>query len=95
MIQIEYKINEYNKNWNELQKIAHKNLVFDMISKLRSYTEIEIYLLYYAEILGYEKGKPLNVSMLDPTANKIFKEFLSRYKDTNKEKAKFVLAKYK
>ena len=69
---------EYQKDWTPEKKNAHKNLIFDLIAKLRSYCEIEIYLQEYTDITG-----------LDMT-----KQFYSEYVDRNKEQARFVLVKY-
>ena len=88
MTELELKINEFDTSWNEERKRAHKNIIFGMISKLKSYTEIEIYLQHYSEIAGYEQGIYKDKGMLSPTTNLIFKEFNSRYADRNKKEWK-------
>ena len=87
MTEIEMKIDEFDLSWNEELKRAHKNLVFDKISKLKSYTEIEIYLIHYSEKIGYTQGKYTSKGIISPSTNFIFKEFNALYKDRNKKES--------
>lgn len=70
---------DYQKDWTPEKKNAHKNLIFGLISNLRSYCEIEIYLQEYTELTGKDMSK----------------EFYSEYDDRNKEQARFVIVKYR
>jgi len=81
MIELEYKINSFSANWTKEQKRAFLNQVFEMIASLKSYCEIEIYLIELSE-------------KIQKDIKKVTKNFLSMYEDKNKKAAEFVVVKY-
>ena len=81
MTEVEIKINSYSKDFTPEKKRVYLYSVYDMISKLKSYCEIEIYLIHLAETIGESK-------------NLIFKEFNSMYIDKNKDAANYVVYKF-
>lgn len=80
-ILLEYKINEYNPGWNTEQKRAFVSLVLGMIAELKTYCEIEIYLIHLSETTKRD-------------IEKVKAGFYSRYQDQNEKQAEFTLVKY-
>lgn len=82
MTEIEIKINSWDSSWTQERKNVFLYGIYEDISKLKSYCEIEIYLQHLAEAIQKDYAQ-------------INKDFNSRYVDKNKNEANYIATKYK